>query len=92
MSDDSRSGMLGEGEATVRSGNESLEDVPASSSGEGDVAGRPDRLNGSDHDNPAAPPADADIEHVSRSATRPSIETEAEADPQAQTEAAQGKK
>ena len=80
MSDDSKSAMLSEGDASVRRGNESLESVPAASSGEGDVSGAADRT---DRDGASTGPAtDTDIEHVSRTATSPSIEAEPEDDPQ----------
>ena len=80
MSDDIKSGMLGEGDANVRSADESLENVPATSTGEGDLSGARDLVD------PAGasprPGLDAYIEHVSRTATSPSVETEPEGDPQ----------
>ena len=67
MSEDDRSAMPGEGDATARRANESLEDLPAVSSGEGDVTGVVERR---------------DVERASRTATSPSIEADAEDDPQ----------
>ena len=91
MSDDIKSAMLSEGDAAIPRSNESLEDLPAASSGEGDVSGALDRVNSAavpDHDAPSAQPAaDTDIEHVSRTATSPSVEAEAEDDPQSPNEA-----
>jgi len=86
MSDDIRSALLSEGDATVGRTNESLEDVPAASSGEGDVSGARDRADPAG--GPAVPPsADTVIEHVSRTATSPSVEAGAEDDPQSPNEA-----
>ena len=67
MSDDSQSAMLGEGDVTARRANDSLEDLPAASSGEGDLSGAVERAN---------------VERASRTATSPSVEADAEDDPQ----------
>ena len=86
MSDEIKSAILSEGDAFVGRTNESVESLPAASSGEGDASGAPDRVNSAavpDHDSPSAQPAaDEDIEHVSRTATSPNVEAEAEDDPQ----------
>ncbi len=90
MSDDIRPAQLCEGDATVRRGDESVENLPAASTGEGDVSGTVDRVNSAaipDRDGPPAQPADADIEHVSRTATSPGVEAEAEDDPQSPNKA-----
>ncbi len=81
MSDDIKSGMLSEGDAADRRANESLENVPAASTGEGDTSSARDRADPAAA-SPALPAADADIEHVSRTATSPSVEAEPEDDPQ----------
>ena len=83
MSDEIKSAMLGEGDATSVRQNDSPDGLP-SSSGEGDTADRSERIGPDavppDHDGPAA---DANIENPSRTATAPSIEAEPDDDPQA---------
>ncbi len=80
MSDDIKSGMLGEGETTAHRSNESFEDLPTGSNGEGDVSGPRDRVNISSGAGQPAAETDSDIEHVSRTATNPSVEIEARDD------------
>ena len=78
MSDDIKSAMLNEGDTTSARHNESLESV----SGQGDETAVPADRNG--------PSADANIEQPSRTATAPSVEADAEDDPQAPGKARQG--
>ncbi len=82
MSDDIKSAILSEGDAFVGRTNESVESLPAASGGEGDASGALDRVDSAavpDGDSSSAQPAadtDTDIEHVSRTATSPSVEAE----------------
>ena len=80
MSDDIKSGMLSEGDANVRGADESFEGVPATRTGEGDTSRARDRADETAVS--PAPAADTDVEHVSRTATSPSVEAEPEDDPQ----------